>query len=124
MTTEEGKALGEGRENGFEGYAVLELMGHRRLAGYVREEEHFGVGLIRIDVLHGETEEREVTTQYYSPSALYALTPTTEEVVRAAARRNDVAPVQRWELPAAKPREEPAVDFEEEEPFDGEEEPF
>lgn len=60
----------ESNKTPFEGWAILELMGHRRLAGFVKEEEHFGVGLIRIDVLHGESEERDVTTQYYSPQAL------------------------------------------------------
>lgn len=105
--------------NAFEGWAILELMGHRRLAGWVKEEEHFGTGLIRIDVLHGETTERDVTTQYYAPAALYCLTPTTEEVVRAAARSNDVAPVRRWELRALEPASTQGG-FEEE-PFDQEE---
>lgn len=113
--------------NVFEGWAILELMGHRRLAGWVKEEEHFGTGLIRIDVLHGEAMERDVTTQYYSPQALYALTPTTEEVVRAAARSNDVAPVSRWELRELEPaRERHHYGFEDE-PFDeedDEERPF
>lgn len=110
----------------FEGWCILELLGHRRLAGWVKEEEHFGVGMIRIDVLHGETTDREVTTQYYSPSALYCLTPTTEEVVRAAARSNDVAPVQRWELRQLDPVPAGSASRrdEEEEPFDEEERPF
>ena len=33
----------------FEGWAILELMGHRRLAGYVREVELAGAGVLRLD---------------------------------------------------------------------------
>lgn len=34
----------------FEGWAIVELMGHRRLAGYVRQAEQFGVAMLRLDV--------------------------------------------------------------------------
>jgi len=34
----------------FEGWCVLELMGHRRLAGYVSEQEIAGADMLRIDV--------------------------------------------------------------------------
>lgn len=37
-------------ESHFEGWAILELMGHRRLAGYVSECEVAGTKLLRIDV--------------------------------------------------------------------------
>jgi hypothetical protein len=91
-------------KTGFEGWCILELLGHRRLAGYVREVELAGVGMLRIDV-PGE-DGRPVATQFYGPSSLYALTPTTEEIARAVAARSRPEPVQRWELPApAKPEE-------------------
>jgi hypothetical protein len=68
----------------FEGYAVVELMGHRVVRGYVREVTHFGVALIEVTIpahtLRG-TEEPE-RKQLYSPSSLYCLEPTTEEAVR------------------------------------------
>lgn len=34
----------------YEGWAIVELMGHRRLAGYVRQAEQFGVAMLRLDV--------------------------------------------------------------------------
>ena len=83
----------------FEGWAILELMGHRRLAGYVREQEIAGTGMLRIDV---PGEAGYVATQFYSPAALYCLTPTTEEIARAVAKRAQPEPVQRWELPPAR----------------------
>lgn len=81
----------------FEGWAVLELMGHRRLGGYVTEVELAGKGMLRIDV----PGARASATQFYSPAALYCLTPTTEEVARALAARAQPEPVHRWELPVA-----------------------
>lgn len=80
----------------FREWAVLELMGHRRLAGLVTEEERFSTKLIRIDIPQGDG----FTTQWYSASALYCMTPTTEEIARNVARSNQPAPVHRWELPA------------------------
>jgi hypothetical protein len=92
----------------FAGWAILELMGHRRLAGYVREVELAGTGLLRLDVpdptLQGVAldpldPECWSATQFYSPAALYCLTPTTEDVARKVAAGSDPAPVKRWELP-------------------------
>jgi hypothetical protein len=65
----------------FEGFCILELMGHRRLGGYVREEEIAGHGFLRIDV--PAIGERVGMTQYVSPSSVYALTPCTESDAEA-----------------------------------------
>lgn len=89
-------------ETTFEGWAVLELMGHRRLGGYVTEVELAGKGMLRIDVpsavVNGALPEMGAT-QFYSPAALYCLTPTTEALARALAARSQPEPVRRWELP-------------------------
>ena len=82
----------------FSEWAVLELMGHRRLAGRVTEEQIAGAGVLRLDV-PGEGGQPAVT-QYYSPSALYCITPTTEEIARKIAKANRPAPVHRYELTA------------------------
>lgn len=81
----------------FNEWAVLELMGHRRLAGKVTEEQIAGASFIRIDVyVYGAVVA--VATQFYSPQAVYAITPTTEEIARAVSRTNQPEPVARWEL--------------------------
>ena len=80
----------------FDQWAILELMGRVRLAGRVTEEEHFGAKLGRIDIPTGDG----FTTQYFSGGSIYRLTPTTEEIARGVALRNQPAPVHRWELPA------------------------
>lgn len=86
----------------FEGWAVLELMGHRKLAGYVRPATIAGAGVLRIDVprpLDQPQEEPILATQFYSPSALYCLTPVDETVARNLAKAYQPEPVARWELP-------------------------
>jgi hypothetical protein len=85
----------------FADWAIVELMGHRRLAGYLSEIEIAGKGFLRLDV-PGEVE----ATQLYNPAAVYAITPTSEETARQVAALSRPAPVSRWELPAAPP--EPA----------------
>jgi hypothetical protein len=79
----------------FESYAFLELMGHRKLAGLVQEVEIAGGKFLRIDV---PDREGKLTTQFYSPSSIYCITPTTEAMVKAYAERNSAAPVHRYEL--------------------------
>lgn len=77
----------------FEGWVILELMGHRRLAGYLCEQEVAGAKFLRLDI-------PDQATQLYSPSAVYCITPTSEETARQVATLSKPAPVQRWELPA------------------------
>ena len=82
----------------YDGWAILELMGHVRLAGRITEESHFGVALGRIDIPNGDT----FTTQYFGGSSIYRLTPTTEEIARSVALHNQPEPVRMWELPKAR----------------------
>jgi len=97
-------------DKAFEGWVILELMGHRRLAGHLSEETIGGSAFLRIDV-----PSDPPATQFYSPSAVYAITPTSEETARAAANLGRVAPVQRWELPATfEPVEAHIVDDDDE----------
>jgi hypothetical protein len=87
-------------DNGrFEHWAILELMGHRRLAGHVTEQEIAGAAMLRIDI-----PSDPPATPWYSPQAVYAITPTTEDLCRRFAQQHQPAPVSVWELP--KPREE------------------
>jgi hypothetical protein len=91
------------------GWAVVELMGHRRLGGYVREQTIAGAAFLRLDMFDGEGEDPAMT-QLYSAAAVYCITPVSEEMARAVKVRPQ--PVARWELPPAEP-----------EPFNPEDEP-
>lgn len=83
----------------FDQWAIVELMGHVRLAGRVTEEEHFGAKLGRIDI---PAHDGGFTTQLFGGGSVYRITPTTEQVARAVALRNQPEPVHRWELPAPR----------------------
>lgn len=78
----------------FASWAIVEIMGHRRLTGFLTEQEIGGRPMLRIDVLGANP-----VTQIYSPEALFCITPVTEETARRAAGLNQVAPVRLWELP-------------------------
>lgn len=103
----------------YEGWAIVELMGHRRLGGRVSQVEQYGVPMLRIDV-PGVKPGDDVATQFYGGSSIYCLTPTTEEMARAVALRNQPAPVQRWELPALPDRGDEADIGKPTRRFDGE----
>ena len=83
----------------FDDWAIVELMGHRKLAGRVSEEQHFGVVLMRIDVPKNDT----MITQFYGGSSIYCITPTTEEIVRAFAAKTQPKPIYTYELDLALP---------------------
>jgi hypothetical protein len=84
--------------NKYEGWVILELMGHRRLTGYLTEQEIAGRAFLRIEI-PGDPP----ATQFYGAEAVYCITPTTEETAKEASKLNRITPVQRWELPSAKP---------------------
>lgn len=96
----------------FDEWAVLELMGHRRLAGRVQEVTIAGCAFLRIDV-----PSDPPATQFYAPGAIYCITPTSEDVARAFAQRHAPAPVQRWELPALGSPAQPDGVHDQEDPF-------
>ena len=112
----------------FASWAIVELMGHVRMAGKVSEVELFGSKMGRIDLptrkpcedckgsgadaltppgkcplCGGAGTEQSFITQYFGGQSVYRMTPTTEETARRVA--GDVAPepVHLWELPRPQP---------------------
>jgi|SRR3990167_11151133 len=83
----------------FDQWVILELMGHRRLAGKLTEATIAGDGFLRLDVYAGENQEAMVT-QFYQPSAVYAITPTTEPIARLIAASAQAGPISPWEIRA------------------------
>lgn len=79
----------------FAEWVILEVMGHRRLAGWLTEQEIAGKGFLRLDVPGDDGQP--AATQLYNPTSVYAITPTTEAIARAVATVNRPAPVHRWE---------------------------
>lgn len=112
----------------FDEWAVLELFGHQRMAGRLREQNIAGTGFVRVDV-PDETGTTRLT-RFVHPNAVYAINPVTREIAVAVAANLNVAPVRRYEIPAlqattASETEEEVYDAvkegddAEETPFDG-----
>ena len=89
-----------GEDDRFASWAILELMGHRRLTGHVSEETIAGKPMIRLDIFlkiedfpnspHG--------TQFYAPDAVYCISPTTPDLACFLASKTDESPVRPYEL--------------------------
>jgi hypothetical protein len=83
----------------FAEWVILELLGHRRAAGYLTEQQIAGASFLRLDIPGDDT--KTPTTQIYNPTSVYAIHPTTEDVARHLAKTHRAEPVYRWQLPAA-----------------------
>ena len=79
----------------FDCFAILELMGHRRLAGKVSEASIGGGSFIRIDM---PMKDGSNSTQFYSPGSIYCITPTTEEIARKMSLAYQPEPISQWEF--------------------------
>ena len=97
----------------FESWAIVEIMGHRKLAGRVTEETIGGSAMLRIDVppvdaregSYGQKlESRAQFTQYFGGSAIFSITPCTEKVARQAADRFRDYPVELVSHQSDQPR--------------------
>jgi hypothetical protein len=85
-------------DTAYEGWAILELMGHRRLGGQVKQVEQYGAAMVRIDV--PAVEDHAAFTQFYGGGSIYSVTPTTEEIAHYVANLVRAAPVSRFEMPS------------------------
>lgn len=119
----------------FEGWAVVELMGHQSEIGFVKTQAFGQAVMFRIDT--PELPEREYTltvpeyiahswtpagavvkraasparSRLVSPGALYAINPCTEEAARTAIERSSSRPLILVSVPPAKAIE-PSLEFE------------
>lgn len=94
----------EEQRKGIDTWAVVEIMGHKRIAGRVTEEPIAGTNMLRIDV--PEVDGRPAYTVYHGGSAIYGITPCSEELARRAAA--DLAYASGSPLPVYIPELEDA----------------
>lgn len=72
-------------------YAIVELMGHKVVAGLVSKSEMLGKPMLRVDV--PATTAFAEFTQFYGETSIYCVTFVSEEVARLTAERSKVNPV-------------------------------
>jgi hypothetical protein len=106
----------------FEEYCILELMGHGRAAGLVKEVNIAGQGFLRIDV--PDADGNTQVTQFLNPTSIYRMTPVEKAIAVEIVSRLHNPPVQRYELRRLMP---PELEYPEEQlnaepPYDDDEE--
>lgn len=82
-------------ERSFEQWCVVEIMGHRRFAGFVTEQVIGGTSFVRVDVpavenfVIGQRESHgeflPAFSKLFGAGSIYCLTPCTEDTARAFA---------------------------------------
>lgn len=78
-------------ENTNSNWAIVELMGHKVVAGKVEKSELLGFPMLRVDV--PTTSAYPEFSQLYGETAIYCVTFVSEEVARLTAERSKVNPV-------------------------------
>ena len=90
------------KENGIEkdgSWMFVEMLGHKRLAGFVTEEEKWGQVLMRIDIPTSVKDGKlQFTTQFYGTHALYCATPITETDAIKLAKELRPVPFGKYDL--------------------------
>ncbi|MFO0971855.1 MAG: hypothetical protein U1A27_00240 [Phycisphaerae bacterium] len=115
------------RESSLESWAIVEVMGHSRYAGWVQQVPIGGAAMIRVDVPELPAEEEEYNTwedgqtvkktrvrpgmpaytKYFGVASIYSITPCDEAVARAGVRTFRSAPATILAMPS--PRALPAI---------------
>ncbi len=72
-------------------WAIVELMGHKVVAGLVSKSEMLGKPMLRVDV--PATSDYPEFTQFYGDDAIYCVTFVSEQVARLTAEQNKINPV-------------------------------
>lgn len=94
----------------FESWCIVEVMGHSKYAGFVSEQKIAGARLVRVDV--PECEGRPAFTKLLGVASIFAITPCTESVARAAVKSFFSRPFSMFELPMLPaPRAEDRMDY-------------
>ena len=82
--------MGENNEKFDSQVAMVEVMGHKRLFGYITEEEHGGTMMIRVDT--------KDFTQYLTAQAIFSITPITDTLYMNALEASE-KPIKEHDLP-------------------------
>jgi hypothetical protein len=84
-----------------EQFAVVEMMGHRKIAGAIKQSELAPGALIRVDVF-GSTGEIE-RTEHVGSSAIYDITICSEQTAKAAAIAHNPQPSFAYDILRERP---------------------
>lgn len=95
---------------GFDQWALVEVMGHKQFAGRVTEQVIAGHGFVQVSV--PATDGAAGFVKLLGAGSIYAITPVAEEVARILAANMRNPPIEPWQLP--KPPRLSVLDAEDE----------
>lgn len=78
-------------------WAIVEIMGHKRYAGYVSESVVGGASFVRVDV--PANDDCQAFSKMFGAASIYCITPVSEDAARVAAGRLKEQPMSEWDLP-------------------------
>lgn len=78
-------------------WAVVEIMGHKRYAGFVSEHVIGGASFVRVDV--PACDDKAAFSKMFGASSIYCITPVTEDVARGVAGQIREEPITPWDIP-------------------------
>ena len=90
----------------FEGWAIVELFGHAKIAGMCSEQPLAGTNMLRVDV--PAINDQQAYTRFFGGSAIYSITPTDRETAMIALQRISSRPVAHWIVPDRPALPEPS----------------
>ena len=83
-------------------WAIVEIFGHQRIAGFMSEHVIAGQGFVRVDVPEVPAASGDgivaAHSKLYGPGAIYAINPVDEALARMAAGQIRHAPVDSYGL--------------------------
>ena len=87
----------------FNSWAIVEIFGHAKFAGHVTEQAFGGTSFVRVDV--PSVDNSPAFTKLFGASAIYSITPVTEELARKAVKGCHSEPIsvyipQERQIPA------------------------
>jgi hypothetical protein len=92
----------------FEEWCLVELFGHQKIVGKVTEATMAGGAFLRVDV--PAFNGAPAFTRFYSPGAIYGISPISEQIARELMDQYRNEPVSRFELPQLAEKVEPRDD--------------
>ena len=98
----------DNKKETFAEWALVEIMGHQRIAGRVTEAIIAGAPFLRVDV--PEHAEEKAFTRFYGASSIYCISPVTEEIARGLSQNHRNEPVSRYELPQIAEKVSESID--------------
>jgi hypothetical protein len=80
----------------FDLWCLVELFGHRKIAGRCTEQNIAGTNMLRVDV--PETDSQPAFTRLFGSAAIYAINPIDEQTAKFMAGKLQVRPIESWNI--------------------------